>query len=48
MMKNGEWNTDGLPEMRQSLLNELRIPHDKHDPVDEDTLRKILKEMLVV
>jgi hypothetical protein len=48
MMDNGEWNTDGLPEMRQSLLDELNIRHVKHDPVDEATLRKILEEMRVV
>jgi hypothetical protein len=24
-MDNGEWNTDGLSEMRQSLLDELNI-----------------------
>ncbi|GES75113.1 hypothetical protein GLOIN_2v1874127 [Rhizophagus clarus] len=45
MMDNSEWNTDGLPEMKQNLLDQLGIRHTKHDPVDEITLRKILEEM---
>jgi hypothetical protein len=48
MMDNGEWNTDGLSEMKQSLLDKLGIRNVKNDPVDEATLRKLLEEMHVV
>jgi hypothetical protein len=48
MMSNGKWNTDGLPEMKQKLLDELDIRHAIDDPVDKNTLRQILEEVLCV
>jgi hypothetical protein len=28
MISNGEWNTDGFPELKQELLNKLNIQNN--------------------
>ncbi|GET04866.1 hypothetical protein GLOIN_2v1874127 [Rhizophagus clarus] len=41
MMDKGEWNTNGFPEMKQRLLDDLNIPITKDDSI-EATMQKIL------
>ncbi|PKC73251.1 hypothetical protein RhiirA1_389068 [Rhizophagus irregularis] len=42
MLSKGEWNTDEFCELKQDLLNQLKI---HHNPVDETTLKNILEEI---
>lgn len=43
MIRNGEWNTDEFSEIKQGLLEALKI---QHDPVNENFLRQLLKEIM--
>ena len=40
MIDNGEWDTNGFPELKRDLLVKLNI-----QPVDETSLRQLLEEI---
>ncbi|PKY32948.1 hypothetical protein RhiirB3_451504 [Rhizophagus irregularis] len=42
MINEGEWNTDEFLELKQNLLNKLKI---QYNSVDETTLQNMLEEM---
>jgi hypothetical protein len=45
MLDNGKWDTDKFPKLKKNLLKILNIQHITNEPIDETTLRRILKEM---
>ncbi|GBB98779.1 hypothetical protein RclHR1_03320005 [Rhizophagus clarus] len=47
-INKGEWNTDKFSELRQELLNELKIPNNSQNPVDMTTLKQILEEIRII
>ncbi|GBB98777.1 hypothetical protein RclHR1_03320003 [Rhizophagus clarus] len=48
MIKEGEWNINEFSELKLELLKVLGIQHNSHNPVDEATLHKVLKETPLV